>query len=82
MRHTNRRFMFIALALISVLLVFTLTACGSDNSDDSNKPVLNTGTEYYLHGNEEAGFLKFNEDETVDIEIINGTMYLYAGTAS
>lgn len=32
MRHTNRRFMFIALALISVLLVFTLTACGSDDS--------------------------------------------------
>ncbi len=32
MRRTNRRFLFIVMALISVLLVFTLTACGSDDS--------------------------------------------------
>lgn len=84
MQHSIKRKQYIALALISILLSFILTACGSEDTDhnDSTKPALYTGTEYYLHGNEEAGFLKFNEDETVDIEIMHGTMYLYAGTAS
>lgn len=33
MLHTNRRFTFITLVLISVLFIFTLTACSSDNSN-------------------------------------------------
>lgn len=84
MQHTNKRIIYIVLALMSVLLVFNLTACGSDDSDnnDYTNPVLHTGTEYYLHGNEEAGFLRFNQDGTADIEIYHGTMYLYAGTSN
>ncbi len=43
MQHTNRRFMFIVLVLISVLLTFTLTACGSD---DSNLYPHDSGSDY------------------------------------
>ena len=84
MQHTKKRKHYIVRSLILALLVFILTACSSHDSEHTEavKPILYTGAKYYLHGSEKAGFLKFNEDRTVDIEIKHGTMYLYAGTAS
>lgn len=53
MQHSKKRFMYIVLMLISVLLIFALAACGGNNSDL-----------YYDYGdNSDEGDWQYDEDD-------------------
>ena len=43
---------------------------------------LSSGRKYYMHGNEDAGYLVFSDDWAVEIVIMHGSGYIFGGNST